>query len=148
MLIRHDQFTAVLGSTPSGLPLPQRAYATAPRTASSSFSFFSSVVSDRARVSGRSAFNAMGWGAGHAITYAVSRGVILIRSTDRSDHRFTVGPFGQIHLPVAIHRALGILPGDCVLLIPLPECATVAVIPPGVVEDTLSDGLDDRWAAP
>jgi hypothetical protein len=148
MPISHEKFTAVPRSAPSGLPLPQRAHAPAPRTAPSSFTFFASVVSDRARVSGRSAFNAMGWGTGQAITYAVSRGVILIRSAERPEGHFTVGSLGHIHLPVAVYRPLGILPGDCLLLVPLPERAIVAVIPPGVLEGTLSVGLGDRWAVP
>ncbi|WP_216910305.1 AbrB/MazE/SpoVT family DNA-binding domain-containing protein [Nocardia noduli] len=102
-----------------------------------------SVLNDRARVTCRRSFTAMGWPPGQPIAYQIRSLVVAIRATDSDESSFKVGALGQIWLPAQVQRATGLLPGDSIVLLAMPDHGVLAIIPAPAIQDALSVIVDD-----
>ncbi|WP_157170744.1 AbrB/MazE/SpoVT family DNA-binding domain-containing protein [Nocardia araoensis] len=125
----------------AGLPLPaDPAFATRKRQVGPS-TIAVSIINDRARLSGRRIFAELRWPAGQPITYTVAGHLIAIRSAHPHETRHRISRLGQIRLPAATRRATGIVLGDPLLLIAIPNADVVAIVPAPIVYEALSSAL-------
>ncbi len=122
-----------------GLPLPSPVGQPPTLRQQSTISMIAvSILNDRARLSARRSFAAMGWPPGHPIAYSVHGHVIAIRGTYAGTSRFKIGALGQIWLPAQVLRATGLRPGNPVVVLALPADGLLAIIPAPLVQDALS----------
>jgi len=97
-----------------------------------------STLNDRARVSCRRSFAAMGWQPGHPIIYSMHGHLIAIRSAPGRTSRFKIGALGQIWLPAQTVRATRLRPGDSIIVLALPIRSVLVIIPTSLVQEALS----------
>ncbi|WP_040714160.1 AbrB/MazE/SpoVT family DNA-binding domain-containing protein [Nocardia takedensis] len=99
-----------------------------------------SIITDRARITARRMFEAMGWHAGTRIGFWTDGRIITVDTTGGSRRR-TIGPRGQIRLPAEFQQATGISAGDYLLIVALADRGVVAIVPLPVVISALAGQL-------
>lgn len=95
-----------------------------------------SAVDDRGRVVDRVVLRALGWAAGHRLTFREEAGALIVVPDPAGEQQVTGQ--GHLRIPAALRYRCGLNTGDRVLLAADPDRPHLAILPPAALDDVLT----------